>query len=256
MDSETMVMEPEVTTQPKEASLTEILAARGEPLPPAADARYQPQEEQPEQPEGETGGMDELSELEQLRAQVAFLTESVGESVFQAQKPAETTSAPTESVETNSATQEESLLAPRKFEVTEEELEDITLNGNGKALQDVLSRQADVIQHNLTVASQAQLTQTLAYALPTYLAAARFEERNPELSMMPNADAIIQKTIWDIRKSNPQASDAQLLRLAEKQLRPAIDKAKSIVAQGPKKKEVGASQQPSDRKSTRLNSSH
>jgi len=230
-------------TSAPEASLRDILAARN--AEPVADASLtsKTEESAPEEP---AVGRDE--ELETLRAQVKFFEETLGDSVFQTasaeQKPVETTSADTESVSTTSA-DAANFLEAKAFELSDQEVEDITLNGSGEALRGVLKRQAEVIEHNASLKAQQNIAQAIQYALPTYLAAARFNERNPELAQMPNADRVIEKTLWGVRQANPQASDAQLLRLAEKQLRPAIDKAKQIVAKGSSaKKEVGASQQP------------
>jgi len=227
----------------EDVSLTEILARRNGEAPRAVNT---PQDDAPPSLERTPqDAPDDLSEIERLRAQVAFFEQTVGDQIF------ETPQAPTEQAQAQPAAQqqptptvERSPLEPMKFEISDEEAEDITLNGNGETLKTVLARQAEVLNHNNTLAMQGAIVNTIQYALPTYLAAQKFAERNPELSMMPNADTVVQKTMWAIRETNPQASDAQLLRLAEKQLRPAIDKAKAIVSQGPKRKEVGASQQP------------
>lgn len=242
--AETATIEEQPVSDAKDVSLRDILAARN--AEPAVDASLT-QDAGTETPAAETdapASRDE--ELEMLRAQVKFFEETIGDSAFALpeQKSVETTSAEAKDVETTSA-DTGNFLEVKPFELSDEEVEDITLNGSGETLRAVLKRQAEVIEHNSNIKAQQHIAQAIQYALPTYLAARSFNERNPELAAMPNADRVIEKTLWTLRQANPQASDAQLLRLAEKNLRPAIDKAKQIVAKGSsKKKEVGASQQP------------
>jgi hypothetical protein len=191
---------------------------------------------------------DATSELERLRQENALYESLYGDDLathlgLETEKPAKSE----EKTEAAAAPDAEpDLLAPMEFEVTEEEHENI-LSGDVKALNSVLARRDKVTQHNLRIEQNAMIAQGIMWYLPVANASAKFAERNPELVALPKIGKAVEMTLVQARKDNPSASEAQLVRIVENKLSPMMKRAKSIISEAKKQKDVGQSQPPAAR---------
>lgn len=223
-------------------------------------------EEQPEIEEvddapvdGDTGDAPETdeadippatSEIDEMRQKLALYESIIDDEMISAatkRKDDATATAPaTEQPEAKAEQETDDRFAPMEFTITPEEEEEIQA-GDMKAFREVLKRHGDVIRHNARLETHQDIARAITWQLPVELAAHSFRDRNPEFQHLPNADRILSSTLAEIRQHNPQASEASLIRLAERRLTPAIQRCKNIVAQMAKPKDAGQSQPPQAR---------
>lgn len=247
----------------KDASLTEIIARRD-----AAENRafkeesaeaVEPQvEEAPvdatAQPEGATevpaaeAEAAPTDELATLRAQNELLMSLFGDDI--ASQIAPEAAAPT-TPEAQAAGQQEDLLARRTFELSEEEIEKIYVEGDPATIKAVEKRRHETLEHNMRLDNNVAVANAVMWFMPVALATKAFNDRNPEFAAWPKAGEIISTALVEARQANPNCNELQLLRKVEQRLDPLIKKAKSIIAQGAQgKRDVGASQSPTAKATT------
>jgi hypothetical protein len=133
----------------------------------------------------------------------------------------------------------ESIFTPREFSYTDDELEDILVEGNGQTLVSLLQRQAEVERHNNKIETVSLVAKMLQGRLPLAVATNNFYERYPELSG-PKGEEIVERVFDSVWAKNPRQTSTQLLRAAEKQLSHVIARVKQVAANGGQKHNLSA----------------
>jgi hypothetical protein len=133
----------------------------------------------------------------------------------------------------------EDALTPRDFSYTDDELDDILTEGNGKTLVSLLQRQAEVERHNNKIETVNLVARMLQGRLPVAVATNSFYERYPELAG-PKGEELVERVFDTVWAQNPRQTSTQLLRAAEKQLSHVISRVKQIAANGGQKHNLAA----------------
>jgi hypothetical protein len=209
--------------------------------PPPAEIAVETPVEQPPAP------VSDMDEIETLRAQNAFYEEMFGAELVNQTQQAPAPAAGQPQAEVAPDLDAGDPLAPRTYEVTDEELHEAYMNGDYATMRKLDQRRLEVAEHNTLLKARQESANFVQWYLPVALASQSFNQRNPEFSKMPRSGEMVSSVLYGLRNQFPADSEIQLVHRAEKKLSQLIQRAKSVMQQAANgtRHQVGASQQPS-----------
>ena len=126
------------------------------------------------------------------------------------------------------------LVPMQGFEITQEEIDAITVNGDVAALKGILTRQAQhvarSVAENISMNIPAVTLEVMASTFPLLSATTDFLDKYPEFENHPQ---LLMRAVGAARKENPKASRVQLVKIMEEKLDSALRRRQEILGNKP-----------------------
>lgn len=126
------------------------------------------------------------------------------------------------------------LVPMQGFEITQEEIDAITVHGDVDALKGIMTRQAQhvarSVAENISQNIPAVTLEVMASTFPLLSATTDFLDKYPEFENHPQ---LLMRAVAVARKENPKANRRQLLQIMEEKLDSALRRRQEIVGDKP-----------------------
>lgn len=126
------------------------------------------------------------------------------------------------------------LVPMQGFEITQEEIDAITVNGDVAALKGILTRQAQHVARSVAESISANIPavtlEVMASTFPLLSATTDFLDKYPEFENHPQ---LLMRAVGAARKENPKASRVQLVKIMEEKLDSALRRRQEILGNKP-----------------------